>query len=148
MIRLATKYDIPRLYEMMVSYAKESPVKILQDESKHDEAHVSELLFSLIAGRGFILVDDDLNGMIAGIKARNVWCPDVWELRELAWWVEPAKRNGSIGGRLWKSFDDHARKMKEDGLVDYICCTVMTTSPIIDYTKRGYRPLETTFYKD
>jgi len=148
MIREANKFDIPRLYEMMVSYAKESPIQILQDESKHDESHVSDLLFTLIAGRGFVLVDDELNGMIAGIKARNIWCPDVVELRELAWWVEPEKRNGSLGGRLWKAFDEKAMQMKQNGTVNYICCTVMTTSPVISYAKRGYKPLEATFYKD
>jgi N-acetylglutamate synthase-like GNAT family acetyltransferase len=101
MIREANKFDIPRLYEMMVSYAKESPVKLLHDESKHNEEYVSNLLFSLIAGRGFIFVDEDLHGMIAAVKTKNIWCPDVSELRELAWWVEPAKRNGSLGGRLF-----------------------------------------------
>lgn len=148
MIREANKFDIPRLYEMMVLYAKESPIKTLQQDIQHDENYVSNLLFTLIAGRGFILVDEELNGMIAAIKTKNVWCPNVLELRELAWWVEPEKRNGSLGGRLWKSFDDRAKKMKTNGLVHYICCTVMTTSPTIDYTKRGYKPLEATFYKD
>jgi hypothetical protein len=148
MIREANKFDIPRLYEMMASYAKESPVQSLQSECNHNEAHVSDLLFSLIAGRGFIFVDDELQGMIAAIKTQNVWCPAVWELRELSWWVEPSKRNGTLGGRLWKAFDDKAMQMKQDGLVDYICCTVMTTSPVISYAKRGYRPLEATFYKD
>jgi N-acetylglutamate synthase-like GNAT family acetyltransferase len=148
MIRNANKFDIPRLVEMMAEYAKESPIKILQNESNHNVSHVSDLLFTLIAGRGFILVDEELNGMIAAIKANNIWCPDVCELRELAWWVEPSKRNGSIGGRLWKAFDEKAMKMKEDGTVDYICCTVMTNSPVISYAKRGYKPLEATFYKE
>jgi N-acetylglutamate synthase-like GNAT family acetyltransferase len=148
MIRLASKFDIPRLVDIMAMYAKESPIKALQLEKNQDADYVANLLFSLIAGRGFIYVDDELQGMIAGIKTQNIWCPSVIELRELAWWVEPNKRNGSLGGRLWKTFDDKAKQMKEDGLVDCICCTVMSTSPLIDYVKRGYEPLEKTFYRE
>lgn len=148
MIREATRQDIPALVEMMRCYAKEAPMEALQLDENHDAGHVSHLLFSLIVGRGFILVDDEFKGMLAAIKTRNVWCPGVIELRELAWWVKPEFRNGSIGGRLWKTFEQKAQTMLEEKKVDYICTTVMVNSPLIDYTKRGFKPLDVTFYRD
>jgi hypothetical protein len=70
------------------------------------------------------------------------------ELRELAWWVKPEHRNGSLGGRLWKTFENKAQSMVDAGEVNYICATVMANSPMIDYTKRGFAPLEATFFRN
>lgn len=148
MIREAKRQDIPALVEMMRCYAKEAPMLALQADRNHDSNHVSQLLFSLIIGKGFVLVDDELKGMLAAITIRNVWCPNVVELRELAWWVKPEFRNGSIGGRLWKTFETRAQEMLEARKVDYICTTVMPNSPPIDYSKRGFKPLDITFYRD
>ena len=88
------------------------------------------------------------NGFIAALKTKNVWCPQIIELRELAWWVKTEHRNGSLGGRLWKTFNTKAQSMLELGEINYICTTVMANSPLIDYTKRGYKPLEATFFRD
>ena len=56
MIRLATRYDIPRLLEIVEAYAYENPIKKLQQEHNHFPRYVEELLFSIIQGRGFIIV--------------------------------------------------------------------------------------------
>jgi hypothetical protein len=41
-----------------------------------------------------------------------------------------------------------AQSMVDSGRVAYACTTVMANSPLIDYTKRGYKPLEATFFKE
>jgi len=148
MIRKATRQDIPVLVWMMSQYAKEAPVPVLANPDNHNAVHVGELIFQLLNGRGFVLIDDDYRGMIAAIITNNVWCPRVMELRELAWWVMPEHRNKSIGGRLWVKFDEIAQDMLNSKRVDFVCTTVMANSPLIDYTKRGYKPLEATFFRD
>lgn len=148
MIREATRQDIPALVDMMRCYAKEAPMSVLQVDKNHDANHVKNLLFSLIVGRGFIFVDSEYRGMIAAVVTKNVWCPSVIELRELAWWVRPEFRNGSIGGRLWKTFENRAQKMLDEKKVDYICTSVLANSPLIDYTKRGFKPMDVNFYRD
>ncbi|MFZ2736620.1 MAG: hypothetical protein WBI20_14825 [Burkholderiaceae bacterium] len=148
MIREASKHDLPHLIEMMRGYAQEGPVACLGDEDKHDEDHVAAVFLSLMAGRGFVLIDNDLRGMLAAIRGANVWCPGVVELRELAWYVLPAHRGATVGGRLWREFDRKAQKMLDAKLVDFVCTSVMATSPLIDYTRRGYQPLEATFFRD
>jgi len=148
MIRQATKHDIPALVWMMREYAKEAPVPVLANAETHDAEHVKQLIFQILCGRGFVLIDDDHRGMIVAIVTQNVWSPKVLELHELAWWVMPEHRGKSIGGRLWIKFDELAQNMLNNKRVDFVCTTVMANSPLIDYTKRGYKPLEATFFRN
>lgn len=148
MIRLATRYDIPRLLEIVEAYSQEYPIKALANSSNHFPKYVEELLFSIIAGRGFIYIDNHMRGAIIAYKSSNIWSPKVKELNELLWWVEPEYRNGTIGGRLWKAFDERASKMLEVGDVDVVITSVSANGPLIDYTKRGYKALGASFVKE
>jgi N-acetylglutamate synthase-like GNAT family acetyltransferase len=148
MIRQATKQDIPALVEMMRQYALESSPQALRAADNHDANHVTNLIFQIVSGRGFALVDDDYRGMLLAMVAPNLWCPKVLILHELAWWVKHEHRNGTLGGRLWAEFNLMAQSMVNSGRVAYACTTVMANSPLIDYTKRGYKPLEATFFKE
>ena len=148
MIRLATRYDIPRLLEIVEAYAYETPIKALGKQQHHNPKHVEQLLFSIIAGRGFIYIDNNMRGAIIAIKQGNVWCPDLKELNELLWWVEPEHRNGTIGGRLWKAFDQRAEAMLEAGDIDFVVTSISASGPLIDYTKRGYAILGASFVRE
>lgn len=148
MIRLATRYDIPRLLEIVEAYAFENPIKTLGQPQNHDPAYVEQLLFSIIQGRGFIYIDKGLRGAIIAVKQNNVWCPKVKELHELLWWVEPEYRNGTLGGRLWKAFDRTGTEMLDRGDVDFIVTSVSSKGPWIDYTKRDYEAVSASFVKE
>jgi hypothetical protein len=148
MIRLATRYDIPRLLEIVEAYAYENPIQKLGDPNNHNAKYVEELLFGIIKGRGFIFIDKHMNGAIIGIRQSNIWCPEVKELHELLWWVEPEHRNGSIGGRLWKAYDKVATEMLERGEVDCVFTSISALGPLIDYTKRGYKAVGASFVKE
>jgi hypothetical protein len=58
LIRKANKFDVPILAEFMRHYAAESPVEILNKTEHHDDSYVAGLLNNIIAGRGFIIVDE------------------------------------------------------------------------------------------
>lgn len=148
MIRQATRYDIPRLLELIEQYCYEAPIDLLKNKQYHDAVYVKKLLFELIAGRGFILIDDEFKGMIGGIITPNIWCPKVMELHELFWWVKPKYRNGMLGGRLWVKFDDMAQKLLNSNRVQLIHATKMSTSPDLNYEKYGYKPLNNTFFRN
>ena len=148
MIRLATRYDIPRLLEIVEAYAYENPIKKLGEPNNHIPCYVEELLFGIIQGRGFIYIDKYLRGAIIAYKTSNIWSPKVNELNELLWWVEPEYRNGTVGGRLWKAFDKRANEMLEAGQVDFVCTSISANGPLIDYTRRGYKPLGATFVRE
>lgn len=148
MIRLATRYDIPRLLEIVEAYAHENPIKCLGKSHNHFPKYVEELLYSIIAGRGFIYIDNNMRGAIVAIKQGNVWSPKVKELNELLWWVEPEHRNGTIGGRLWKAFDERAEAMLKAGDIDFVVTSISANGPLIDYTKRGYARLGASFVRE
>jgi hypothetical protein len=148
MIRLATRYDIPRLLEIVEAYAYENPIKTLGKTQHHNPKHVEQLLFSIILGKGFILIDNHMRGALIAIKQNNIWSPDVKELHELLWWVEPEHRNGSVGGRLWKEFDKIGTEMLSCGDVNYVITSVSAKGPLIDYTKRNYKAVGASFVKE
>lgn len=148
MIRLAKKYDIPRLLEIVEAYSYENPIKILGRQENHFPKHVADLLFSIIAGRGFILIDKHMRGALIAVKQNNIWSPNVKELHELLWWVEPEHRNGMVGGKLWLHFDKIATEMMKTGDVNFVVTSTSAHGPLIDYTKRGYLPFSANFVKE
>ena len=147
MIREANKHDMPQLLQMMRDYSTQTPVPALQSAAAHDEAHVANLMTQMMAGRGFVLIDNESRGFIAALITTHVWCPEVYELHELAWWVKPEHRNGTVGGRLWKEFDRLATDLIDDGRIDVAVTAVMANNTWIDYTKRGYSPMQATFFR-
>ena len=148
MIRKATPFDMPALVSMMRGYAKEIPMETLKDASLHDQAHIESLMASLMAGRGFILIDDLHRGFIAAVINQNTWCPSVYELNELAWWGMPEHRGGTVGGRLWKKFDLLAQDLLDNKRVQVICTSLNANSPSINYEKHGYQLMQKTYFKE
>lgn len=148
MIRVATKFDLPALIQMMRDYSTQSPVAALGLAKNHNEDHVRKLLLNLMLGVGFILIDDLHRGFLAAVKTPNVWCPKVIELHELAWWVKSEHRNGTTGGRLWHRFDELAKEMLSKNEVQVVCTSLLSNSVPIDYTRRGYAPMQTTYFRD
>lgn len=146
MPRLANKFDLPILVEMMRGYAQQSPIAALADEKMHDERHVENLLLSLILGRGFVLIDEGGRGMLAAMVTPNFWCPEVMELKEIAWWVKPEFRRGSVGGRLFIEFDKIAKAYLAQNRVQVVCLSLLSSSEINSLP--GYRQIESTFVRD
>lgn len=130
MIRLANKFDLDACVEMMRQYAAESGIPALMAAENHDEQHIRDLLISLMAGRGFILIDSEHRGMLAAMVCRNFWCPKVLELREAAWWVHPDHRNKTLGGRLFAVFNAQAKRMLDDGHVQVAFLSLLESSSV------------------
>ncbi len=148
MIRLANKFDLDDCVEMMRHYAAESSIHKLRQAANHDSQYVKQFLFSLIAGRGFICIDSQKRGMLVAIVTPNIWCPGVNEVKELAWWVHPDHRDGTVGGKLFVFFRKHAEELIEDGRAEIITASLMANSPAIDLEARGFRRIESTFCKE
>ena len=148
MIRLANKFDIPILIAMIQEFSKETLIQKYKDQALWDKKYVGNLLYSLILGRGFIVIDEDLKGMIIAMITPNVWCPQSNQLNELAWWVAPEARNGLLGGKLWIEFNTQAQKLLDEKRIDVVMTSLMANSPKIDYSKRGFKQLHTTFFRE
>lgn len=148
MIRKANKFDMDECVEMMRHYAAESPVRVLADPDNHDESHIRSIFTMLMAGRGFILIDDDYRGMLVAAIVQNLWCPKIKEVKELAWWVHPEHRDGMVGGKLLIAFEESAQELIADGRADSVAISLMETSPQIHLERRGFKKIEHTFVKE
>ena len=141
-MREANKFDIPALIEMMRGFAKEFPIKALQDSD--DEVHVNNILLTLILGRGFILIEEG-KGMLAAIITPNFWNPKIIEIKELAWWVHPAYRNGMVGGRLFVAFNKKAQELIKEGRAHFVSTSLIGK---VNIEKHGFRKVESTYVKE
>ena len=146
MIRRASIFDMNFLIAAMVEYADEAGVQVLIE--KQSEVHVREVFKTILAGRGFILMDDERKGFLAATITPNMWNPAVLQLSEIAFWVDPAYRGGSVGGKLFLAFNKIANEMLESGQVQLVTTSLRGDSPKLSYPKYGYASQETTFIKE
>lgn len=148
MVRLATRQDIPNLIEMIREGSKEMTILGLTDSSFHDKAHIEKLLFNIIIGKGFIVLDNEFRGMLIALIFPNIWCPKVLELHQLGWWVRPKYRDGNLGARIWSVFNKKAIEMLESKRIDVVYVSYRNKEKEIDFTKHGFKPLETIFFRE
>lgn len=132
----------------MREYANEAPIEQFKDSLNQNPEYFAQLIYEIINGKGFVLVDNEVNGMLIAVITPNIWCPKVIELKELAWWVKPTHRQGTLGGKLWLEFDKKSKELLNNSRIDIVYSTIMVSSPDINYEKRGYKKLETTYFKE
>lgn len=139
MIRQANKFDKPQIIEMLRLFRNESPIQ--QYRELENEAYISQLLDSIIAGQGVIFVEDNV-GFIMGVKTPTIWDDTKIALYELAWFVKQEYRHKTTGYRLFKTYIDYAKQLKDEGKIALYTMTKMTTSPDINYGKYGFNKIE------
>ena len=139
MIRQANKFDKPQIIEMLRMFRNESPIQ--QYKELENESYINRLLDSIIAGQGVIFIDDDI-GFIMGIKIPTIWDDTKIALYELAWFVKKEYRHKTIGYRLFKTYINYAKQLKDEGKIALYTITKMTTSPDMNYGKYGFSKIE------
>lgn len=147
MIRQATKYDIDKIITMLEHYRDASGLDHIK--KANDRLHIIGLLTNILVGMGviFIAEDEELQGMLIAINVSNIWNPQVKELNELAYWVEPKYRNKTVGYRLLKSYLDYAELKKAQGAIEKYTISKMFNSPDLKYNKFGFSKLEEKWIK-
>jgi hypothetical protein len=139
LIRLATKYDKTQIIEMMKCFRAESKIEHYKDLDNVE--YWNKLLDNIFAGAGVIYIEDNV-GLIMGLITPTIWCNKTLALHELAWWVKPEHRNGTVGYRLLKAYVDYGKQLKADGRIKMFTITKMVTSPDIKYQKFGFSKLD------
>lgn len=147
-MRLANKFDIPQVIEMLKEYRNAAPIEILNQAN--DKQYVEQLLSNLIAGSGFIVVAEKNNiliGMLIAAIFPNIWNPKVNQCSEIAYWVKPEHRGGTAGYRLIKEYTKECDKLIEIGRIQISTISKMVNSPDLKYNKFGFSKLEETWCK-
>jgi GNAT superfamily N-acetyltransferase len=139
MIRQATKYDKVQIIEMMKLFRAESKIEQFQDLD--NEPYWNRLLDNILAGMGVIFIEDG-KGLIMALISHTAWCDKTFQMYELAWYVKPEHRGGTVGYRLLKTYVDYGKQLKEQGRIKIFSIAKMVTSPNIKYDKFGFSKLD------
>lgn len=145
-IRLADKWDIEDIIELLKHYQSETPWKRLNKCSDAD--YVKNIMYHIISGSGVIFLaekETDIVGLIIGVKNVSVWDPTLITMNEMAFWVEPEHRGTSAGYKLIKSYVDYCSNLKEKNLIEAFTISKMINSPELKYDRFGFNKLEETW---
>lgn len=136
MIRQANKYDKTAIIEMMKLFREEADFPELQEID--NEPYWNELLDRILAGQGVVFIDDE-KGLLMALITPTIWCNKTFAMHELAWYVKPEERNTTIGYRLFITYLNYAKKLKEEGRIKYFTMSKLDVSPNLKYEKYGFR---------
>ena len=136
MIRQANKYDKTQIIEMMKLFRAEADLPEMQDFD--NEPYWDQLLDNIFAGQGVIFIDEG-RGLIMALITPTIWCNKTFAMHELAWYVKPEERNTTVGYRLFISYINYAKKLKEEKRIKYFTMTKLDVSPDLKYEKYGFR---------
>jgi N-acetylglutamate synthase-like GNAT family acetyltransferase len=141
-IRDASPFDIPDILDMLRSYRKMTPLPFLAEAD--DAEYVTQMLTELMAGKGLVLIadKDGIAGMLIAIIAPSMWSPKHVVMTELAYWVEPECRGGTMGYRLLAEYKQRGDELKKNGRITNYLISKMSNSPNLQYQKFGFEKLE------
>lgn len=145
MIRVADKWDIPRLTELFVDYYQEQ----FPQYTDVPLINVKTIMSLIAAGAGVAVIDEkdgQIRGAIIAIVCPNIWDPSRLVLTEILFYVKPEYRGGTSGGRLIKKYTEVGDEWKDSGRVVHY--TISHTAKLkLDYGRWGYNEAETTWFQ-
>ena len=135
MIRQATKYDKTSIIELLKEFRAESPMQEIHGDN--DETYIRRLLDNILAGQGACFIEDGV-GLLLCVVIPTVWNDKVFALHELAWYVRPQCRKGTVGYRLFKAYIDYGKSLKAENRIKYFTISKLVTTPNFNYAKYGF----------
>ena len=149
MIRLATKFDIPRLIEMLWDYHGSGHLPSIKiSEGKFMcEATMKKILTRILVGGGIALVsekDGHLNGMLLALLGPYLWDDSVLVVSEIVYWVDAEHRGGGVGSRLLEEYTTRCNDMVEQKKIKTFTVSQMEGQQL-NYARFGFKPVEHTW---
>jgi hypothetical protein len=144
MIRLANKFDVPKIIEMLWNYHDHGNLPDLEITS--DES-AKKILTTIIAGAGIALVSEqkgELTGMLLAMCTPYMWDHSRFVMTEIAYWVEEEHRGSTAGYRLMKEYLRLCDEMKDSGRIQF-CTMSQMEGQDLNYSRFGFKPIEHTW---
>lgn len=82
MIRYANKYDIDKIIELLKDFAIITESPLAKNPLSWSKTYVMQVITEIIAGKGFILIDEDQSGILVAIKTHCFWNDKSFQLQE------------------------------------------------------------------
>lgn len=83
MIRQANKYDTDKIIELLKDFAIKSESQLKGSPLDWSKTYVMQLITNIIAGQGFILIDDKQTGILIAFKNHCFWNNKSIQLQEV-----------------------------------------------------------------
>lgn len=138
MIRQANKFDIQDIIRLMKEYAESSDIAMAATPMNWSKTYIEAILSNIIAGQGFILIDDKKTGILVAIKSQIFWIENSLQLQE----VMLHCKNKITMMKLIKEYLRIAKLMLKENKVSH---AVMFSSPDAKFEKLGLKKLEFTW---
>lgn len=135
-MRQATRYDKTDIIDMMWQFREEADLPEFADST--NEAYWNALLDRILAGAGVVFLEPG-KGLLMAMVVPTIWDDTIRSMNELAWYVKPEYRSGTVGYRLFKAYVDYGNELKKQGRIRYFTMSKMDTSPNLKYDKHGFR---------
>jgi N-acetylglutamate synthase-like GNAT family acetyltransferase len=148
MIRLANKFDIESIIELLKKYREVAPLETMKKANNRE--YIEKLITEIIAGAGYIFLaekNNEIIGILIAAKLPNIWNPESKQMSELAYWVELEHRGTSAGYRLINAYIKTGEKLKAESEIDFYTISKMVNSPDLKFNKLGFQKLEETWIK-
>lgn len=109
MIRFANKYDNDKIIELLKDFAIKSNNPLTNNPLAWSKTYIEQILFTLYAGRGFVLIDNEQTCILVAAKTECFWLKDIYQLQE----VMLHGTNKFVIARLIKEYVKIAKEMLE-----------------------------------
>jgi len=83
LIRFANKYDNDKIIELLKDFAIKSNNPLTNNPLVWSKTYIEQILVTLYAGRGFVLIDDKQTGILVAAKTQCFWLKDIYQLQEV-----------------------------------------------------------------
>jgi hypothetical protein len=83
LIRYANKYDNDKIIKLLKDFAIKSDNPMTYNPIAWSKTYIEQILATLYAGQGFVLIDDEQTGILVAVKTECFWLKDIWQLQEI-----------------------------------------------------------------
>ena len=135
MIRFANKYDNDKIIELLKDFAIKSNNPLTNNPLAWSKTYVEQILATLYAGRGFVLIDNKQTGILIAAKTECFWLKDIYQLQE----VMLNGYNKFVICRLIKEYVRIAKEMLNKGEINQ---AVMSSYNDLKFERYGMIKLE------
>ena len=144
-IRPLQRCDYRPVTEMLEQFGQETGIREMT--TPYDPNHINQILIRAeFSQASWVAVNDqEIMGFILAHRYQDFWLPKITRMRELAWWVKPQYRGGTAAARLFRSYVESCELLRVTGRISSYTISKMSSSPDIDYERRGFRHCESTY---
>ena len=135
MIRYANKYDIDKIIELLKDFAIKTESQLKGNPLDWSKTYVMQLITNIIAGQGFILIDDEQTGILIAYKNHCFWNDKSIQLQE----VMLHGYNKFVIAKLIKEYVKIAKEMLKNNEIQQ---AVMSSYDGVKFERYGMVKLE------